>query len=498
MNGAVNTTDLRVTEEFRIISNQGELFSFMTNGDFRIANGATIRNLSGDDLLAGGNVDLTGYATTSYVDTAVSNLVNSAPGTLDTLNELAMALGNNPNFATTIATRLGTNEGNITTFQGSTFSGSYNDLTDKPTIPSIAGLATEAYVDSAVAAGGGSGGASVSISSTAPSSPAEGDLWYDETQARMFVWNGLSWIDAAPAGSTVGLATETYVDTAVETAVSGIINAAPGALDTLNELATALGNDANFAATIASQLATIESNITALQGSSSTLASLSNVSDSVNTSIQTGQQLQWDGTEWTKGWTQILQTSDTALNTNYGIVLKSPSATVSHAQMDAGDNFLYNPSTKTVTLEGQTITAAKIQDWDSAGGTTLANGTVGGQALVWDAGTSAWVAGTQITANNFVTTVSALTTTTLDFSKGVQTISVSAPKTFTATGTAAGKAYSLTLIITSTNGAPLTWPAGTQWPDGTAPEFDVGTHIVTLITVDNGTTFYGVALSNYS
>lgn len=29
----------------------------------------------------------------------------------------------------------------------SNFSGSYNDLTDKPTIPSIAGLATEAYVD---------------------------------------------------------------------------------------------------------------------------------------------------------------------------------------------------------------------------------------------------------------------------------------------------------------------------------------------------------------
>ena len=31
------------------------------------------------------------------------------------------------------------------------FSGSYNDLTDKPTIPSIAGLATETYVDNAVA-----------------------------------------------------------------------------------------------------------------------------------------------------------------------------------------------------------------------------------------------------------------------------------------------------------------------------------------------------------
>jgi len=42
------------------------------------------------------------YATQSYVGTAISNLVDSAPGTLDTLNELAAALGDDPNFATTV------------------------------------------------------------------------------------------------------------------------------------------------------------------------------------------------------------------------------------------------------------------------------------------------------------------------------------------------------------------------------------------------------------
>ena len=46
-------------------------------------------------------------ATTAYVDNAVSNIVNSAPETLDTLNELAAALGNDPNFATTIASDIG-------------------------------------------------------------------------------------------------------------------------------------------------------------------------------------------------------------------------------------------------------------------------------------------------------------------------------------------------------------------------------------------------------
>jgi len=58
---------------------------------------------------------------TSYADTAVSNLVDSAPSTLDTLNELAAALGDDANFSTTvtnsIATKLplagGTMTGNI-------------------------------------------------------------------------------------------------------------------------------------------------------------------------------------------------------------------------------------------------------------------------------------------------------------------------------------------------------------------------------------------------
>jgi hypothetical protein len=47
-------------------------------------------------------------ATTSYVDTAVANLVASAPATLDTLNELAAALGNDANFSTTVTNSIAT------------------------------------------------------------------------------------------------------------------------------------------------------------------------------------------------------------------------------------------------------------------------------------------------------------------------------------------------------------------------------------------------------
>lgn len=45
---------------------------------------------------------LSGYATTSYVTTQINNLIAGAPGVLDTLDELAAALGDDSNFATTV------------------------------------------------------------------------------------------------------------------------------------------------------------------------------------------------------------------------------------------------------------------------------------------------------------------------------------------------------------------------------------------------------------
>ncbi len=48
-----------------------------------------------------------GYATTSYVNTAVANIVDTAPAALNTLNELAAALGDDANFSTTVSNNIG-------------------------------------------------------------------------------------------------------------------------------------------------------------------------------------------------------------------------------------------------------------------------------------------------------------------------------------------------------------------------------------------------------
>lgn len=73
------------------------------------------------------------FATETYVDTAVSNLVDTAPETLDTLNELAAALGDDANFATTITSSIATKQDASTALTTSTtfggdVSGTYNAI----------------------------------------------------------------------------------------------------------------------------------------------------------------------------------------------------------------------------------------------------------------------------------------------------------------------------------------------------------------------------------
>jgi hypothetical protein len=84
------------------------------NSDFdtRLATKSTTNlaegtNLYYTDARVGTYLTANSYATQSYVSTQINNLVSGAPGLLDTLDELAAALGDDPNFATTVTTALG-------------------------------------------------------------------------------------------------------------------------------------------------------------------------------------------------------------------------------------------------------------------------------------------------------------------------------------------------------------------------------------------------------
>jgi hypothetical protein len=74
-----------------------------------------------------------------YVDTSVSNLVDSAPALLNTLNEISAAIGDDANFASSIQTQINTKS----PLASPTFTGTVT----VPTPSNTTDAATKDYVD---------------------------------------------------------------------------------------------------------------------------------------------------------------------------------------------------------------------------------------------------------------------------------------------------------------------------------------------------------------
>lgn len=91
---------------------------------------------------------------------------------------------------------------------------------------------------------------------------------------------------AAPATNNTQIATTAFV----QAAVSALIDASPGALDTLNELAAAIGDDPNFAATISNGLAQKLAKSLNLSDLSDAAAARTNLGLAIGTNVQA-----WDG-----------------------------------------------------------------------------------------------------------------------------------------------------------------------------------------------------------
>ena len=109
---------------------------------------------------------ITGLATESYVTNAIGNLVSTAPTALNTLSELATALGNDSNFSGIVTASLGNrlrvdiNTQNLTSLQKSNATtnlglatvattGIYFDLVNKPTIPTNLDSLTDVAISGA-------------------------------------------------------------------------------------------------------------------------------------------------------------------------------------------------------------------------------------------------------------------------------------------------------------------------------------------------------------
>jgi hypothetical protein len=78
---------------------------------------------------------ITGLASETYVDTQINNLIGGAPGTLDTLKEIADQLATDQS-AVGALTAVVNSKASISSLAAVATSGNYADLTNKPAIPS--------------------------------------------------------------------------------------------------------------------------------------------------------------------------------------------------------------------------------------------------------------------------------------------------------------------------------------------------------------------------
>ena len=77
------------------------------------------------------------------------------------------------------------------------------------------------------------------------------------------------------------------------------------------------------------------------------------------------------------------------------------------------------------------------------------------------------------------------------------TKTIAANSTFTFSNAPASRAFAFTLEIVHTSGT-ITWPAAVRWPGNTAPTLTTGrTHLITFVTDNAGTTWYGAPQTNY-
>ena len=193
------------------------------------------------DMNAGSSATITGLsapvngsdaATKTYVDTAISGLIDSAPGTLDTLNELAAALGDDPNFAASVTTSLA---GKLAT-AGGTMSGAIamgtNKITGLGDPTSAQDAATKTYVDTQrdtrLALAGGTMTGNIVMGANKITSTAT-PTTNDDLTRKGYVDSILGSATAAATSAAAAATSETNAATSASNAATSASNAAASA-----------------------------------------------------------------------------------------------------------------------------------------------------------------------------------------------------------------------------------------------------------------------------
>ncbi|WP_231366738.1 beta strand repeat-containing protein, partial [Escherichia coli] len=211
----------------------------------------------------------TQIANAAFVYAAINALINGAPGTMDTLKEIAAAINNDPKFSETINKALALKA----PLASPAFTGT-------PTVPTASQgtnstqIANTAFVKAAITALiNGAPGTLDTLKEIAAA--INNDPNFSTTINNALALKAplaspaLTGIPTAPTAAQGTNNTQIATTAYVRAAISALVGSSPEALDTLNELAAALGNDPNFATTMTNALAgkqPLDATLTALAG----------------------------------------------------------------------------------------------------------------------------------------------------------------------------------------------------------------------------------------
>ena len=197
----------------------------------------------------------TQIANAAFVYAAINALINGAPGTMDTLKEIAAAINNDPKFSETI--------NNALALKAPLASPAF---TGTPTAPTASQgtnstqIANTAFVKAAITALiNGAPGTLDTLKEIAAA--INNDPNFSTTINNALALKAplaspaLTGIPTAPTAAQGTNNTQIATAAYVRAAISALVGSSPEALDTLNELAAALGNDPNFATTMTNALA---------------------------------------------------------------------------------------------------------------------------------------------------------------------------------------------------------------------------------------------------
>lgn len=294
-----------------------------------------------------------------------------------------------------------------------------------------------------------------------------------------------------------------YTKTEVDALIAGLVNGAPGALDTLDELAAALGDDSNFGATVTTALANrytkAESDARYVQGTTQTemvfTAGASQTAYTLTTGVinKASALVSVDG---------ILQpTSEYSLSMD-GLTLTLSEAPATGAKVRvlalgaAGSGAPGDDTVTTVKLRDGAVTTAKIADGSvttaklAAGAATPADGSITTAKLADAAVTAAKIASTAVTRAKLdlsnINAISALTdgaTITPDFATATNwSVTLGGNRTLAnPTNLAAGQSGCIFISQDGSGSKTLAYGNAWDFPGGTAPTLSTAANAVDVL-----------------